>query len=152
MINHEFVAINILLLLLFANKGTSELSNKTHIHTVLNTAENKDTLHYVAVFLLATFRPDYFDYRILASKKTWAHSVKHFYAVTGENPEERKVLSDTIRCKNHTEHYRKVTRHITPPTKEEIYICNGIHILHLPHCDNSYHGASVSVSSVISNS
>ena len=132
------------MVLLYFGNISSELSNKTRIHTILNTPENKDSLHFVAVFMLATFNPHYFDFRVLTSKQTWAHPVKLFYAVTGESPDERKVLRDTNRCKNHTDHYRKVTRHAAPPTKEEMYICDGIHILHLPYCDNSYYGASVS--------
>lgn len=143
MIKHViFISIGLLFL---TQKGFCKLSNKTRIQTFLNTPENKDSLHFVAVFMLATFQPDYFDARILAAKQTWAHPVKTFYAVTGESIEERTVLHDTHRCKNHTEHYRKVTRHVVPPTKEEMYVCDGIHILHLPYCDNSYYGASVSI-------
>ena len=143
MIKHVlFISIVLLFLTI---KGSSNLSNKTHIQTVLNTAGNKDSLNFLAVFMLATFQPNYFDVRILAAKQTWAHPAKQFYAVTGEGIEERKVLQDTHRCKNHTDHYRKVTRHVVPTAREEMYVCDGIHILHLSYCDDSYFGASVSI-------
>jgi hypothetical protein len=108
-----------------------QLSEKTKIQTILNTNENKDSLNFVAVFLLTTLSDRFFKSRVTVSRKTWGHPVKHFYAVTGENAANRLMLRDTKRCHDHTEHYRKITKHILPPTREEVYICDGLHVLHL---------------------
>ena len=123
----------------------SQLSDKTHIHTQLNTADNKGVINFVAIFLLTTLNDRFFKNRIKVSRRTWGHPVKHFFAVTGKSSETRKILQDSTRCHNHTDHYRKITKHISPPTREETYICNGIHVLHLSYYDNSSWGPMVSV-------
>jgi hypothetical protein len=136
--------MRVFLLLLLLRYSLTQMSEKTSIHKVLNTPENKDRLNFVAVFLLSTLNERFFKNRVEVSKQTWGHPVKHFFAVTGESPSERKILADKDRCHNRTDHYRKITRHISPPTREEIYICNGIHVLHLPYCDPSSWGPMVS--------
>ena len=124
--------------------GTSQFSDKTKIQTILNTPNTKDTLNFVAVFLLTTLSERFFKNRIVVSRQTWGYQVKHFFAVTGEDSENRKILNDKNKCHDHTAHYRKITKHIHPPTREEIYVCDGIHVLHLPYCDATGRGAKVS--------
>ena len=130
---------------LISHFGFCQLSEKTKIQTILNTPENKNSLNFVAVFLLTTLNEKFLKNRIDVSKRTWGHPVKHFYAVTGENSENRQILKDSNRCHDHTDHYRKITKHIAPKTREEIYICDGIHVLHMPYCDSSHWGPMVSI-------
>ena len=93
--------------------------------------------------ILTTLNEKFFKNRIIVSKQTWGYQVKHFFAVTGEDSGNRKILNDKNRCQDHTAHYRKITKHIHPPTREEIYVCDGIHVLHLPYCDPSSWGPMV---------
>ena len=55
------------------------------------------------------------------------------------------ILNDKNKCHDQTAHYRKITKHIHPPTREEIYVCDGIHVLHLPYCDPSSWGPMVTI-------
>ena len=133
----------IAIILLISQVSIGQLSEKTKIQTLLNTPENKGVLNFVAVFVLTTLTDKFFTKRVEVSRLTWAHPVKHFYAVTGENSENRRFLNNKKRCHDHTDHYKKIMKHFATPTREEIYICDGIHVLHLPYCDSSYWGPMV---------
>ncbi len=131
---------------------TSQLSNRTNIHEVLNTKETKDSLNFVAVFLLTTLQgskelqdyqggPDFFQ-RVRASRQTWAYPVRHFYAVVGNNPENIKILSNTSICQNTTHRTRGHAKY-QPLVNEEIFKCNGIQVIYLPYCDATSWGPKV---------
>jgi hypothetical protein len=147
---HRF--IRLLVFFIFCKTCSSQLSDKTDVHKLLNTNENKDTLYFVAVFLLTTLegsaelgdksnRDDFFQ-RVRAAKETWAHPIKHFYAVVGKQSSNDRIIKDTKYCQDHTHHYREITKHIKDAT-EEVYVCNGIRVLYLPYCNPSSWGPMV---------
>ena len=105
----------------------------------------------IAIFLLGSFRNsesllqtsrsgeiDFFS-RIEAAKLTWAKNVKHLYYVTGSGEFEDKVLSNSNLCLNISSQAIPVVHR---NSRQEMYHCAGIHILHFKHCDNKSWGHS----------
>ena len=147
----------ILIVMTISPLSLCQLSTKTDIHKRLNVPHDKDSLDFVAVFLLTTLGEKWFQNRVKVSRDTWAYPVKHYYAVVGgvgdvpnthhkfikEAEENIQILHNTSRCQNLTSGYRVVTQHITPATREEIYLCDDIHVLYLPYCDSSSWGPMV---------
>ena len=137
------------LLFVLRSMCSDELTDTTATHTTLNT-QNKEKIEFIAIYLLSSFnmatelgeqRIDNTDYyntdvftRIRASQKTWAHHVKHFYAVVGRGEAEMRILPDQNYCSNLTDAYLHQTRYLPYSRSEQIFSCNGIRILYLPQC------------------
>lgn len=151
-----FYSFNFLCLLLLTVTQTvkSQLSDKSNIQTILSTPENKDSLSFVAVFLLTTLhgatafggpggdRVDFFQ-RVQASKATWAHPIKHFYAVIGKNDANIQILVNPKYCTNLTKQYHHHVSHVSAYPAEEVFECAGIRVLYLPYCNHQSWGPMV---------
>lgn len=151
--------MNFLVLLLAAFLSSpflcsAQLSDKTDIEKHLGTPESKDSLTYIAVFLLSTLtgapefggaggnRLDFFQ-RVKASKATWAHPIKHFYSVVGNSEENEKILVNPQYCTNLTKQYHHHMIHAAEHPREEVFECAGIRVLYLPYCNHKAWGPMV---------
>jgi len=133
---------------------SAQLSNTTDIEKHLGPPETKDSLTFVAVFLLTTLhgaavfggpggnRVDFFM-RVQASKATWGHPIKHFYAVVGDNEGNQQILANPQYCTNLTRQYHHHMVHASEHPKEEVYECAGIRVLYLPYCNHKSWGPMV---------
>ena len=91
--------------------------------------EKSNIINHLAIFILGTLKQPWFG-RITAAKKTWGARSKHFYTVTGWDPENDVILKDNNYCKNLTSTINDIG------TKTmQLYSCDGINVLHFPYCD-----------------
>ena len=63
--------------------------------------EKDNIIKHLAIFVLGTLKQPWFG-RITAAKKTWGARSKHFFTVTGWDPENDVILKDNNYCKNLT--------------------------------------------------
>ena len=131
--------------------ATQKLSNQHPIAKLLTKGlddENVD-IDFVAVFLMTGLRGatalgakpykyggeerDYFE-RTVSSRHTWAHRVRHFYAVVGKETESQVLNSKA--CK-------KVTHYNQTNLREEQYRCNDIPMLQFKQCLDTAWGSTV---------
>ena len=132
------------------------LSDSTNTYKLLN-AQSHEKIDFIAIFLLASLknaiqlgespqfshgRDEDFFARVTAAQQTWGYNVRNFYAVVGNGPEEKRILSNTSACHSITKHYRDILKKV-PDFKEEIYRCGSTKILFLPYCDSSAWGPNV---------
>ena len=94
----------------------------------------------------------YYD-RLVAARATWAKHAKVFYAVTGKGGPQDRVLGNASACNNETIMFRKMLHnHHAKPRSFDVYRCGepelGMHVLHLPRCEDSYAGAEVQPASM----
>jgi len=146
--------ITLCLLLLASEIVLGQLSDKTDIQKHLSVPENKDSLNFLAVFLLSTLhgasvfggpggdRTDFFQ-RVQASKATWGHPIKHFYAVVGKKDDNVNILVNPKHCTNLTKQYHHHVSHISAHAAEEVFECAGIRVLYLPYCNHESWGPMV---------
>ena len=84
----------------------------------------------LGIFLLGSMLEQYFN-RGYISKNTWAIYSKYFFLVTGNGEHERNSFSNISFCTNLTHHYLLMTA----IQEQQVYLCNGVHILHIPICN-----------------
>ena len=93
--------------------------------------EKGNIINHLAIFLLGTLKQPWFG-RITAARKTWGAGSKHFYTVTGWDPENDVILKDSNYCKNLTS---MNTINDINTKMIQLYSCDGINVLHFPYCD-----------------
>ena len=112
------------------------------LHSTLSILDS-DAVNDIGVFLLGTLSgsvhfgerhpkedSDYYFERIIAAKHTWAKHLTHFYMVTADGTAEKRILKSPIYCNNtHSSKFAGGLNH-----SYKLFVCSGIHILHLPHC------------------
>ena len=123
---------------------STDFSTSTSASFGLESIDTNGTVHNVAVFLLGTLNPGYYE-RSVAARKTWAAAAGVFYVVTGKGSSENDKRHGLPSCHNHTKQYRSRLQPFLQ-TAFEVYYCGEnsanqieeIPILHLPDCLGTY--------------
>lgn len=112
----------------------------------LETMDTNDSVHNIAVFLLGTMDPGYYE-RSVAARKTWAAAAGIFYMVTGASGSESNKKHGLPSCRNRTKQYRsRLQPYLQSDSDIEVYYCGEntadqieeIPVLHLPRCLGTY--------------
>ena len=123
---------------------STDFSTSTRVSFGLESMHTNNSVHNVAVFLLGTLNPAYYE-RSVAARKTWAASAGVFYVVTGKGSSENDQSHGLPACHNHTKQYRSRLQPYLQ-TAIEVYYCGEntanqieeIPVLHLPDCLGTY--------------
>ena len=112
----------------------------------LESMETNASVHNIAVFLLGTLEPGYYE-RSVAARKTWAAAAGIFYIVTGTGGSESNKKHGLPSCHNRSKQYRSRLQPFLQSNNDiEVYYCGEntvdqieeIPVLHLPHCLGTY--------------